>query len=89
MSGSVSGSQFNFLPRAVPAHADTDTGETPKPVTGSMYQQWKGLPEVDSLAPHAPGAFTSFDRQTAFRKQGADPIAHSATTVGSWLFKNG
>jgi hypothetical protein len=78
MSGAVSGSQF--MPRPVAAEAE-ETG----PVTGKMYQQWKG---ESSLAPHAAGAFTSFDRQTAFRAQGSGPVAHSPKTVGSWLFKN-
>jgi hypothetical protein len=84
MSGSVSGSQFNFLPRAVPKIADGDSGVEMK--TGQMYQHWKG---ESSVAPHASGAYTTFDKQTAFRNQDPEkPVSHSSTTVGSWLFKN-
>jgi hypothetical protein len=82
MSGAVSGSQF--LPRAVSKIADGDSGVEMK--TGQSYQKWEG---ESSIAPHAAGAYSTFDRETAFRKQGDKPVAHSSTTAGSWLFKNG
>ena len=83
MSGSVSGSQFNFVPRA--SVSTTETDGAVDAWSGAAGREYKG---PRSVAPLASGAFSSQDRALAYRHQGGEVLSHGAKNIGSWLFKN-
>lgn len=82
MSGAVSGSQFQFVPRI----AQQPAVEDPEAWSGEAGREFKG---IRSLAPLARGASSSQDRALAFRHQGDNVLSHGAKSIGSWLFKAG
>jgi len=81
MSGAVSGSQFQFVPRiARPPEVDE-----PESWSGPAGREFKG---PTTVAPIARGAFSSQDQALAFRHQGTNTLSHGAKNIGSWLFKS-
>lgn len=82
MSGSVSGSQFNFVPRATPSSLSKP--ESDDSGFGVAGREFSG---PRSLAPLAKGAFSSQDQAFAFRHQGENILSHSARSSGSWLYR--
>ena len=81
MSGAVSGSQFQFVPRI----AQTPEVEDPDAWSGPAGREFKG---PQSVTPIAKGAFSSQDQALAFRHQGGNVLSHGAKNIGSWLFKS-